>query len=90
MVWTGVATAAVTIPIVPLNCSWWRTAEQLNGGNFNMQIGWTDAVETIARVRDSLPVEERATVGILAGDEGEAGAVILYGPAYRCRRLSTG
>jgi hypothetical protein len=85
-----VATAAVTIPIAPLNSSWWRTADQLNGGNSNMQIGWPDAVKTIARVRDSLPVEERATVGILAGDEGEAGAVNLYGPAYRLPGLSAG
>jgi len=73
MAWTGVATAAMTIPIALLNSSWWRTADQLNGGNFNMQIGWPDAVDTIARIRDSLPVEERATVGILAGDEGVAG-----------------
>jgi len=39
-------------------------------------------VKAVAKVRDSLSPEERATLGILAGDEGEAGAINLYGPAY--------
>ena len=90
MAWTGVATAVVTIPIAPLNLSWWRTTDQLNGGNFNMHIGWPDAMETIARIRDSLPIQERATVGIMAGDKGEAGAVNLYGSAYRLPRAISG
>jgi hypothetical protein len=54
----------------------------MNGGNFGNQIGWPDLAETVAKVRDSLPVEERTRVGVLAGDEGEAGAVNLYGSAY--------
>jgi len=47
-----------------------------------MEVGWPEMVETVANIRDSLPREERASVTILAGDEGEAGAVNLYGPAY--------
>jgi hypothetical protein len=39
-------------------------------------------VETVARIRDSLPVEDRARLGILAGDDGEVGAANLYGPTY--------
>jgi 4-amino-4-deoxy-L-arabinose transferase-like glycosyltransferase len=78
----GVVAAALTLPIAPLNSAWWRVADQANGGNFNMQIGWPEMVAQVAKIRDSLPAEDRARLGILAGDEGEAGAVNLYGPAY--------
>ena len=86
----GLLSAAVTLPIAPLNSGWWRVADHLNGGNFNMQIGWPELVETVVKIRDSLPVQERARLGILAGDEGEAGAVNLYGPAYGLPRAISG
>lgn len=73
--------SALTLPIAPLNSRWWRVANSVNG-NFDMQIGWPEMVETVARIRDSLPVEEHASLAILAGDEGEAGAINLYGPAH--------
>jgi len=44
----------------------------------------------VAKIRDSLPVEEQGRLGILAGDEGEAGAVNLYGPAYGLPRAISG
>jgi len=86
MVWrtlaiAGLCVISVTLPIAPLNSGWWRFANNINGV-FDNQIGWPDMVEQVARIRDSLPPEERAGVGILAYDEGEAGAVNLYGPAY--------
>jgi hypothetical protein len=46
------------------------------------EIGWPELVETVARIRDSLPDTERARLGILAGNYGEAGAINLYGPRY--------
>jgi hypothetical protein len=84
--WISLATAtvcasALTLPIAPLNSAWWRVANGVNG-NFDMEVGWPDMVALVARVRDSLPREEQAHVGVLAGDEGEAGAVNFYGPAY--------
>jgi len=51
----GLATAAVRLPVAPLNSGWWHVADSMNGGIFNMQIGWLDLVETVAKVRDSLP-----------------------------------
>ena len=77
----GLATAAVTLPIAPINSTWWRIADSVNG-NFNMEIGWPELVETVAKVRASLPAEDQARLGILAGDEGETWAINLYGPAY--------
>jgi hypothetical protein len=37
-----------------------------------------------------LPPEERANLGILAGNYGEAGAIDLYGPAYGLPRAISG
>jgi protein-S-isoprenylcysteine O-methyltransferase Ste14 len=87
---SGLITAAVTVPIAPLDSGWWRVADQMNGGNFNMQIGWPELAETVAKIRDTLPAQEQAGLGILAGDEGENGAVNLYGPAYGLPRAISG
>jgi hypothetical protein len=84
--WISLVTAtfcatALTLPIAPVNSAWWRVANHVNG-NFDSEIGWPDMVESVARVRDSLPAEDTNHIAILAGDEGEAGAINLYGPAY--------
>jgi hypothetical protein len=81
LLWATLCSCALTLPIAPLNSSWWRLANSVNG-NFDMEVGWPDMAETVARIRDSLPARERAGIAILAGDEGEAGAINLYGPAY--------
>jgi len=89
LAWAGLAAAALTLPVAPPNSAWWRLAEGTHG-NFNYQFGWPDLVETVASIRRSLPVQERARLGILAGDDGEAGAVNLYGPSYGLPRAISG
>jgi 4-amino-4-deoxy-L-arabinose transferase-like glycosyltransferase len=84
--WISLAISAlivfsITLPIAPMQSAWWRFADAANG-NFNMEIGWPELVATVAQVRDSLPAEQRAGTRALAADEGEAGAVNLYGRAY--------
>jgi len=74
--------SVLTLPIAPVDSAWWRVANHVNG-NFDSEVGWPDMVETVARIRDSLPAEEeRQGLAILAADEGEAGAINLYGPHY--------
>jgi Dolichyl-phosphate-mannose-protein mannosyltransferase len=77
----GLAAAAVTLPLAAVNSVWWRVADAMNG-NFNLEIGYPGMVETVAKIRSSLPLSQQSTLGILAGDVGEAGAFNLYGPAY--------
>lgn len=72
----------VALPLTGPNSRWWRGAASSNG-DLKEEVGWPELVGTIAQVRDSLPVEQRARLGILAGDYGAAGAVDLYGPAYQ-------
>jgi hypothetical protein len=89
LAWAGLFTAAVTLPIAPVNSACWRVADSMNG-NFNMEIGWPEMVETVAGVRASLPAGEQAGLGILAGDDGETGAINLYGPSYGLPRAISG
>ena len=77
----GLCAAAVTIPIAPVNSPWWHFANRTNG-NFHYQIGWPEMVASVAKIRDTLPAEDQLHLGILAGDDGQAGAINLYGPAY--------
>jgi Dolichyl-phosphate-mannose-protein mannosyltransferase len=78
---TGVLFAAMIIPLA----SGGRLKEFAlqNNGDLREEIGWNDLVREVARVRDSLPVEERANVGVLVGNYGEMGAVEIFGPAYQ-------
>ncbi len=81
--------ALMVLPIAPLGSRWWFVADKLNG-NFNEEIGWPEMAATVARVRDSLPLEDRANLAILAGDAGEAGAINLFGRPYNLPNVISG
>ena len=85
----GALAIAVVLPIAPVNSSWWRLANRVND-DFREEIGWPELVETIAGIHASLPAGERAHVGILAGNYGEAGAIDLYGPAHGLPKAISG
>jgi hypothetical protein len=53
-----------------------------NNGDLREEIGWDELVRTVAGIRDSLPPEQRDSVGVLVGNYGEAGAVEILGTAY--------
>jgi hypothetical protein len=74
-------TAAIALPLAPVNSAWWHFAAKYNG-QFRDEIGWPELVQTLAQIRNSLPESERARTAVLAGNYGEAGAVNLYGPRY--------
>jgi len=46
------------------------------------EIGWNDLVRTVAQIRDSLPPDQQAHLGITTGNYGEYGAIDILGPAY--------
>ena len=85
----GLCLAALMVPVAPVNSAWWRIADAVNG-QFNMEVGWPELAKTVAQLRDSLPAADRGAVGVLASDDGEAGAVNLYGPAYGLPRAISG
>jgi Dolichyl-phosphate-mannose-protein mannosyltransferase len=86
----GVAlTGAIVLPLAPIHSRWWNFAVA-NNGDLVEEIGWPELIETVARVRDTLPPGDRQRLGILAGNYGEAGAVNLYGPQYGLPRAISG
>ena len=80
---------AVALPLAPIHSAWFRLADKVNL-TLRDEIGWEDLVSTVARVRDSLPGESRAHLGILAENYGEVGAINLYGPRYGLPRAISG
>jgi hypothetical protein len=77
------------LPVAPVNSAWGRLAFKLQG-DYPEEIGWPELVQTVAQVRDALPEQDRARLGILAGNYGEAGAINLFGPDYGLPRAMSG
>lgn len=48
--------------------------------HFGDEFGWPEMVSEVAMVYNSLPPEQRAKTGILAGTYGDAGAIDFFGP----------
>ncbi len=53
-----------------------------NSYDLREEIGWNDLVRTVAQIRDSLPADERAHLGITTSNYGEYGAIDVLGRAY--------
>lgn len=51
-------------------------------GDLREEIGWNQLVRTVANIRDALPSEQQASVGVLVGNYGEQGAIDILGPRY--------
>ncbi len=73
--------SAFVLPLAPINSRWWNAAVKINN-DFVEEIGWPELVQTVAQIRDSLSEGDRARLGILTGNYGEAGAIDLYGLRY--------
>jgi hypothetical protein len=80
---------AVALPLAPINSAWFRLADKVNL-TLRDEIGWQDLVATLAKLRDSLPADSRANLGILAENYGEVGAINFYGPKYGLPRAISG
>jgi hypothetical protein len=53
-----------------------------HNGDLREEFGWNELVRTVAGIRDSLPADEQAHLGITTGNYGEYGAVEILGGAY--------
>ena len=46
------------------------------------EMGWDELVHTVASIRDYLPPDQQAHLGITVGNYGEQGAIEILGPAF--------
>ena len=51
-------------------------------GDLREEIGWSELVRTVAQIRDSLPPDQQAHLGITTANYGEYGAIEMLGSAY--------
>jgi 4-amino-4-deoxy-L-arabinose transferase-like glycosyltransferase len=77
---SGIACALLVLPVAPIGSPIWKVTSKMHD-QFREEIGWPELAQAVAGVYNTLPVDERARTGILAGNYGEAGALNLYGPA---------
>jgi len=75
----GAYACAVVLPLAsngPL-----RAFALEHNGDLREEIGWNNLVNTVAQIRDSLPADQRAHLGITTANYGEYGAVEILGSA---------
>ncbi len=53
-----------------------------HNGDLREEFGWNELVRTVAQIRDSLPPEQQAHLGVTTGNYGEYGAIEILGRAY--------
>jgi hypothetical protein len=76
----GAVFILLLVPVAPIGSKVWSVTAKLHD-QFREEVGWDDLAQTVARVYNALPPEQRAGAGILTGNYGEGGALNLYGPA---------
>ena len=54
----------------------------IRNGNLMNEFGWNELIQTVTGIRDSLPPDQQAHLGILVGNYGEEGAIEILGPGY--------
>jgi len=54
-----------------------------NNGDLREEFGWTELVQTVAAIRDSLPKDQQQNLGIVVGNYGEQGAIEILGAPYQ-------
>jgi hypothetical protein len=69
--------------VIPFRAGWWFHDFGLKHNDaLREEIGWDELVGTVAKIRDSLPPDQQAHLGITTGNYGEYGAIEILGRAY--------
>ncbi|AIF46026.1 glycosyltransferase family 39 protein [Dyella japonica] len=85
LAWAGVLAVGVyaALRIVPIASSGpLRDFALQNNNDLREEIGWNELVAQVAAIRDGLPAEQQANLGIAVGNYGEYGSLALLGPRY--------
>jgi hypothetical protein len=76
----GAYIVAIVIPLA--NSGPLRDFALSHNGDLREEFGWDNLVRTVAQIRDSLPPDQQAHLGITTGNYGEYGAIEILGTAY--------
>lgn len=94
LAWTALSANILLVilffmPVSRINSRLWNIENVVNG-DLREELGWEELTQTTAQIRDSLTHDDRAHLGILAGNYGEAGAINLFGKRYGLPRAISG
>jgi hypothetical protein len=94
LAWTALSANILLVilffmPVSRINSCLWNIENVVNG-DLREELGWEELTQTTAQIRDSLTHDDRAHLGILAGNYGEAGAINLFGKRYGLPRAISG
>jgi hypothetical protein len=78
---SAVLACVIALPVAPVESAWWKFLIRVSE-DLREEIGWKEMVESVAKVRDSLPAGDRRRLAVLTANYGEAGAIDLYGGDY--------
>ncbi|MFF0268355.1 ArnT family glycosyltransferase [Kribbella sp. NPDC004536] len=78
LVLTALTSAVFTLPVLPASAVDLVIPVNKEQGE---QIGWPAFTDAVAAAWSQVPASERSTATIFAGNYGEAGAIVRYGPA---------
>lgn len=79
----AVVSAYIVAVVVPLQSAGpLRDFALKRNGDLREEIGWNELVRTVAAIRNSLPPDQQAHLGITTSNYGEYGAIEILGPAY--------
>jgi Dolichyl-phosphate-mannose-protein mannosyltransferase len=76
----GAYVCALIVPLAPNGP--FREFALSRNGDLREEIGWDELVKAVAGIRDSLPPDQQASVGVIVFNYGEQGAIEVLGPAY--------
>ena len=82
LLFTGVFALGIyaTLCLVPLASSGpLRNFALSKSGDLREEVGWNELVAQVAAIRDTLPADQQAHLGIVVGNYGEYGAIALLG-----------
>lgn len=76
----GAYMCCILVPLAPSGPL--RAFALRNNGDLREEFGWNRLVKTVAGIRDSLPPDQRAHLGITTANYGEYGAIDILGRPY--------
>jgi 4-amino-4-deoxy-L-arabinose transferase-like glycosyltransferase len=79
LVLTALTSALFTLPVLPASAVDFVIPVNKEQGE---QIGWPTLTAAVATAWDRIPPDQRSSATIVAGNYGEAGALLRYGPSH--------
>jgi 4-amino-4-deoxy-L-arabinose transferase-like glycosyltransferase len=79
LVLTALTSALFTLPVLPASAVDYVIPVNKEQGE---QIGWPTLTAAVATAWDRIPPDQRSSATIVAGNYGEAGALLRYGPSH--------